>query len=78
MVYSKSRTAWTFRASPDVVEWLTAEAKLRGTSRNEVLNIMCREARDGVFTVHTDEGRSKKVAAKRWWQEDPSEGKEDE
>tara|TARA_R110000824_G_scaffold7695_3_gene34773 strand:+ start:560 stop:769 length:210 start_codon:yes stop_codon:yes gene_type:complete len=69
VVYSKDRKVMTLRAFPDVMQWLVEEAERRGISKNEVVNIIIREARDQIYTVHTDEGPKKHVP-KRWWQKD--------
>jgi|TARA_R110000796_G_scaffold35091_1_gene90402 hypothetical protein len=69
VVYAKDRRTWSFRAYPDVFDWLDEEAERRGVSRNEVMNLIIREARSGVYTVYGEEGPKKHVP-KRWWQDD--------
>ncbi len=72
MTYLKGTVKTTFRAAPDVVEWLRDEATRRGMSMNKLLNSLAREARDGIYTVFNEDGDEKKHVPPHWWQEDES------
>ena len=57
----------SFRAPPDVMAWLEEEAKRRGIGKNECMNAILRNARDGVAVVHTVTGPMETPVDRPWW-----------